>query len=267
MTVKANDGNGDTDTINVIIAVTDVDEAPEVTGQASINYAENGTELVHTFAANDPESGTITWKVAGTDSGLFSINSVGELTFDTPPDFEAPTDTDSNNTYLVTVQASDGTNTESLEVTITVTDEDEPPPAPAAPTVEAASTSGHTRLSVSWQAPDDAGIPPITGYDVEYRKKDAEEDWGTVNVTVFGVGATITGLTANTRYEVQVRAKNNEGEGEWSPPGTGRTGTAPAQNGGGSGSRSPGPRYPHRSREHGGGRGHRRPGRGHRSRK
>ena len=238
VTVKASDGNGGTDTIEVTITVTDVDEDPEMTGQASINYAENGTEPVHTYAANDPENGTITWKVAGTDSG-FSINSVGELTFDTPPNFEAPTDTDSNNTYLVTVQASDGTNTESLEVTITVTDEDEPPPAPAAPTVEAASTSGHTRLSVSWQAPDDVGIPPITGYDVEYRKKDAEEDWGTVNVTVSGVGATITGLTANTRYEVQVRAKNDEGEGEWSPPGTGRTGTAPAQNGGGSRSSSP----------------------------
>ena len=238
VTVKASDGNGGAGTIDVTITVTDVDEDPEMTGQASINYAENGTEPVHTYAANDPESGTITWKVAGTDSG-FSINSVGELTFDTPPNFEAPTDTDSNNTYLVTVQASDGTNTESLEVTITVTDEDEPPPAPAAPTVEAASTSGHTRLSVSWQAPDDVGIPPITGYDVEYRKKDAEEDWGTVNVTVSGVGATITGLTANTRYEVQVRAKNDEGEGEWSPPGTGRTGTAPAQNGGGSRSSSP----------------------------
>ena len=238
VTMKASDGNGGTDTIEVTITVTDVDEDPEMTGQASINYAENGTEPVHTYAANDPENGTITWKVAGTDSG-FSINSVGELTFDTPPNFEAPTDTDSNNTYLVTVQASDGTNTESLEVTITVTDEDEPPPAPAAPTVEAASTSGHTRLSVSWQAPDDVGIPPITGYDVEYRKKDAEEDWGTVNVTVSGVGATITGLTANTRYEVQVRAKNDEGEGEWSPPGTGRTGTAPAQNGGGSRSSSP----------------------------
>jgi hypothetical protein len=130
----------------------------------------------------------------------------------------------------VAVKANDGnSDTDTINVIITVTDEDEPPPAPAAPTVEAASTSGHTRLSVSWQAPDDAGIPPITGYDVEYRKKDAEEDWGTVNVTVSGVGATITSLTSATRYEVQVRGKNDEGEGEWSLPGTGRTGTTLAR--------------------------------------
>ena len=130
VTVKASDGNGGTDTIDVTITVTDVDEDPEMTGQASINYAENGTEPVHTYAANDPESGTITWKVAGADSSAFSIGG-GALTFVASPDFEAPTDTDSNNTYLVTVQASDGTNTSSLDVTVTVTNVNEPPAFPA----------------------------------------------------------------------------------------------------------------------------------------
>ena len=130
VTVKANDGNGGTDTIDVTITVTDVNEDPEMTGQASINYAENGTEPAHTYAANDPESGTITWKVAGTDSSAFSIGG-GALTFVASPDFEAPTDTDSNNTYLVTVKAFDGTNTSSLDVTVTVTNVNEPPAFPA----------------------------------------------------------------------------------------------------------------------------------------
>ena len=238
VTVNASDGNGGADTIDVTITVTDVDEAPEVTGQASINYAENGTEPVHTYAASDPESGTITWSLTGVDISAFSIGG-GALTFVASPDYEAAADANKDNDYHVTVKASDGTNTESLDVTVAVTDVNEPPSTLAAPAAGAASTSGHNRLSVSWQAPDDVGIPPITGYDVEYRKKDAEEDWGTVNVTVSGIGATITGLTAKTLYEVQVRGKNDEGEGEWSPPGTGRTGTAPAQNGGGSRSRSP----------------------------
>ena len=239
VTVTATDPENASDTIDVTITVTDVNEAPEVTGQASINYAENGTEPVHTYVASDPESNPITWSLTGADSSAFSIGG-GALTFVTPPGYEAAADANNDNDYLVTVEASDGTNTESLDVTVTITDVNEPPSALAAPAVDAASTSGHNTLSVSWQAPDDAGIPPITGYDVEYRKKDAEEDWGTVNVTVSGVGATITSLTSATRYEVQVRGKNDEGEGEWSLPGTGRTRTAPAQNrGGGSGSRSP----------------------------
>ena len=240
VTVTATDPGNASDTIDVTITVTDVNEAPEVTGQASINYAENGTEPVHTYVASDPESNPITWSLTGADSSAFSIGG-GALTFVTPPDYEAAADANNDNDYLVTVEASDGTNTESLDVTVTITDvRTNRRPHLAAPAVDAASTSGHNTLSVSWQAPDDAGIPPITGYDVEYRKKDAEEDWGTVNVTVSGVGATITSLTSATRYEVQVRGKNDEGEGEWSLPGTGRTGTAPAQNrGGGSGSRSP----------------------------
>ena len=277
VTVTATDPENASDTIDVTITVTDVNEAPEVTGQASINYAENGTEPVHTYSASDPESNSITWSLTGADSSAFSIGG-GALTFVTPPGYEAAADANNDNDYLVTVEASDGTNTESLDVTVTITDVNEPPSALAAPAVDAASTSGHNTLSVSWQAPDDAGIPPITGYDVEYRKKDAEEDWGTVNVTVSGVGATITSLTSATRYEVQVRGKNDEGEGEWSLPGTGRTRTAPAQNrGGGSGSRSPankppvfteGARATRTVAENtAAGQEHRRPGRGHRSRK
>ena len=56
----------------------------------------------------------------------FSIDG-GVLTFTTSPNYEAPGDADSNNVYLVTVEASDGTNTDSLEVTVNVTDVNEPP--------------------------------------------------------------------------------------------------------------------------------------------
>ena len=110
---------------------------------------------------------------------------------------KAPLDHETKDSYTVTVTATDPSDySDDITVTITITDVKEPPSVLAAPAVGAASTSGHNRLSVSWQAPDDVGIPPITGYDVEYRKKDAMEDWGTVNVTVSGVGATITGLTS-----------------------------------------------------------------------
>ncbi len=238
VTVIATDPSSGADTITVTITVTDENEPPEVMGDATVDYTENGDGPVVTYTATDPENGAITWSVGGDDSGDFSIGEAGELTFNTPPDFESPADDDTNNDYLVTVQASDGTNTGTLDVTIAVVDKNEPPPAPAAPTVEAASTSGHNKLTVSWQEPDATGIPAITGYDAEYRKKDTTEVWGADNVVVSGASATITGVTPNTLYEVQVRAKNDEGESGWSSPGTGSTGTAPTRGNSGRGGSS-----------------------------
>ena len=49
------------------------------------------------------------------------------LTFQTSPDHETPADDDANNTYRVTIEASDGPNTGTLDLTVNVTDENEPP--------------------------------------------------------------------------------------------------------------------------------------------
>lgn len=48
----------------------------------------------------------------GAEGSKFSINSAGALSFKTAPDFENPTDTGANNTYVVAVRAtSDMTET------------------------------------------------------------------------------------------------------------------------------------------------------------
>ena len=74
----------------------------------------------------DPESGTIDWLVTGTDRDDFSITG-GVLTFNSPPNFEVPTDASTDNEYLVTVQASDETNPVTMTVAVTVTDVNEAP--------------------------------------------------------------------------------------------------------------------------------------------
>ena len=129
ITVQASDGTKTGD-LPLTITVTNVDEAPELTGEVSIEYAENGTGPVATYTANDPEKGEITWSLSGDDRGDLEISESGELAFKPSPNFEAPADADTNNVYEVTVKASDGTHTVTMDVTITVTDANDPPVLP-----------------------------------------------------------------------------------------------------------------------------------------
>ena len=154
VTIEASDGSN-IGMLPVTVTVTDENEAPKLTGEASINYAENGAGPVHTYAATDPESGTIDWSVTGIDSDGFSIDG-GVLTFNSPPNFEAPTDASKDNEYLVTVQASDGTNPVTVTVTVTVTDVNEAP----AFAIETATRS----VAENTAAGQDIGLP-VTATD------------------------------------------------------------------------------------------------------
>ena len=125
VTVTAADPAGLRDTATVTITVTDVDEDPVVSGNAAVDYAENGTGMVAAYAATDPENGGIAWSLSGNDADDFEISGAGMLTFMSPPDFESPTDANADNMYSVMVVASDGTNDGAMGVTVTVTDVDE----------------------------------------------------------------------------------------------------------------------------------------------
>ena len=132
--VKAKDPSGGTEgTLSIVVTVQQEDEDPEITTkEASYSYEEHSTGNVAKFAARDPEDGTsITWTLAGSDRDDFSIDRNGNLTFDSSPDYENPTDRVDNsdsprNVYDVTIQASDTTNnTDELEITVTVTNKEE----------------------------------------------------------------------------------------------------------------------------------------------
>ena len=78
--VTATDPDSASDMIMVTITVTNVDEAPVITGDAAPNYAENGTAAVATYSATDPENAAITWSLGGDDAGDFEYSG-GVLTF------------------------------------------------------------------------------------------------------------------------------------------------------------------------------------------
>ena len=123
--------DGQTDAVNdddieITINVIGENEAPVITGATSTNFAENGTRAVASYTGRDPEGGTVYWTVLGTDSAYFAVTNDGVLSFDPAPDYEDPDDSERNNVYHVTVQASDGNNINRLDMTVTVTNVEEP---------------------------------------------------------------------------------------------------------------------------------------------
>ena len=231
VTVTATDPGGLSASIDVTINVTDVNEAPKIlvgglsiSGSAPAPYAENGTGPVATYRAVGSNAASATWALSGADAGDLRISSSGVLSFPRSPNYEAPADADTDNVYQVTVRASDRRYNAMLAVTVRVTDVYEPPFVPSAPNV--LPTVGEpTSLDVSWRAPSNGGGPDITSYDLQYRMSGSGNFIdGPQNVT--GTSTTITGLTEDTSYEVQVRATNDEGDSGWSTAGMGSTGTS-----------------------------------------
>ena len=100
------------------------DRAPVFTSAATVARAETLT-AVTTVTATDPDAGdSVTYAiVAGADAARFAINAAtGALAFAARPDFEGPADADHNNSYVVTVRASDGTLFDDQTITVNVTD-------------------------------------------------------------------------------------------------------------------------------------------------
>ncbi|MDE2803407.1 MAG: cadherin domain-containing protein, partial [Chloroflexota bacterium] len=111
------DSNAIDDRQNVTITLTDVNEEPVVTGDASISVAENLNRAVATYTGTDPERDTLTWSV---DNNDFWISQRGQLHFATPPSYEDGT------THTVRITAEDPEGLQhSLSVTVTVTDVEE----------------------------------------------------------------------------------------------------------------------------------------------
>ena len=143
--VKATDAtpNANTREYPVTITVTDVNERPDISGDAAFSYVEvpydNTAALpaLRAYTAEDYDAGdTFTWSLAGPDMAHMEIDPMsGVLTFrqgDGPlPDYENPLDETgdgSSNTYNVIVNATDNHGkAASFPVLVTVTNVNERP--------------------------------------------------------------------------------------------------------------------------------------------
>ena len=211
---------------NVTVRIAEVDNNSPVFTSANIfGVKENETEVGTVVAIDAADAGDdITGYeiTGGVAQAQFSITSGGVLTFVTAPDFERPPATASNNEYVIVVTATSGTGsrerTTNQTISVAVDDVDEPPGQPLAPILAVLSNVPVKPIEVrpDRTSPTNTG-PDITAWEIQYRVKDTGDfisdtvdqasDW------VFN----FTGFYRNTTYEVQVRAKNDEGDSEWSP--------------------------------------------------
>ena len=207
VTVGVTDGrdqNGDDDmdavdaTLAVTISVTDVNEAPVVSGNTTPSVAENSSAAVATYSAADPERDTLEWSVNSND---FWISSRGQLYFQAPPDYES-----GNTTFSITVTATDPGGLEgNLDITVTVTD---------------VAEAGALRISPprGWQgtrfdavlSDDDGGV---SGEAWQWERSANRSSWAEIsgaNSDNYAAGADDVGNYLRVRVEYSDRRGSNQ---------------------------------------------------------
>jgi Ca2+-binding RTX toxin-like protein len=129
------DGDGDpSNSATLTVTVNATDDAPIITSNgggttASISVAEN-TTAVTTVTSTDIDGPNPTYSIiGGSDSGKFTIDaSTGALSFVAAPNYESPSDSNTNNSYVVQVQVADGAGgTDTQTITVNVTNVNEAP--------------------------------------------------------------------------------------------------------------------------------------------
>jgi len=109
------------------------DNAPVIISPSSISIDENLSNVI-SILIDDPDFDNRpipifvqTYEITnGVDQANFAIdNATGAVSFVNPPDFENPTDSDSNNIYLFEVTVTDGAFMVSQSIAVTVNDVNE----------------------------------------------------------------------------------------------------------------------------------------------
>ena len=157
---------------SVTVHIAGSNDSPTITSNgagatASINVAEN-TTAVTTVAATDADlpAQTLTYSiVGGVDAAKFSIVSgTGVLSFVSAPNFEAPTDSGTNNVYDVIVRASDGTlfDDQAIAVTVTGVNDNSPIITSNGADATASVSVAENTTAVTTVAATDADLPTQT---------------------------------------------------------------------------------------------------------
>ena len=194
---------------------TETNRAPTFSASsASISVQENTTGVIYTAQATDAEGNTITYSLSGgTDQSQFSISSSnGEVQFQDPPDYENPSDKDTNNVYEVQISASDSSASNNMTLTVTITDDPSEETTSLPLPTDFAATAGDANVTLTWTPADS-----IT-YTI-YRSSDSACEPTVANISTncssgaefanASSGFVDTGLSNGTTYYYWIEAIHN----------------------------------------------------------
>ena len=114
--------DGSSASANIDIDIISINDPPTFKDFVSTSSIDENTLNVLSVTVEDVEDDTIGYSLSGNDAEKLSISTSGAIAFKTNPDFENPTDTNSDNSYEITVEASDGTDSTSDDLVITILD-------------------------------------------------------------------------------------------------------------------------------------------------
>ena len=102
-----------------------INAAPVISSGNTYSVAEN-TTAIGSVAASDADGDTLNYVLTGDDSSLVTLTGT-TLSFNAAPDFEAPSDANTDNVYKVTLVVSDGLAKDAKDLEISVTNVNEGP--------------------------------------------------------------------------------------------------------------------------------------------
>jgi hypothetical protein len=102
-----------------------INAAPVISSGNTYSVAEN-TTAIGTVSASDADGDALAYFIQGDDSSLVTLTGT-TLSFNAAPDFEAPSDANTDNVYKVTLVVSDGLAKDAKDLEISVTNVNEGP--------------------------------------------------------------------------------------------------------------------------------------------
>ena len=202
VTVKADDNNGGTATIDVTITVADVAEPPEFDSATAAREVPENTEagvaIGAPVTAADPDTGdTPAYTLGGTDAAFFDIGtSTGQL------QTKAALDHEVKNSYTVTVTASDGALTAAVDVTVTVTNIDEA----GTVTLSTDQPPARAEITAALTDPDEGVTGAVWQWE---RSSDGNTGWAGI-----GTGSpSYTPVDGDVGYHLRATASYTDGHG------------------------------------------------------
>ena len=183
VTVTATDPNGLSDSVDVTIKVTDLDEKPKITvgglaisaGPTNPDHTENSTASVGTYTVVGAMKDSAMWTLTGNDASHFMVQPATGMSvmlmFKTAPDHEMPGDANMDNYYMVTLNAVDSEGNvatpKAVKVRVTNMDEDG--------TVTLSSTTPSVGTEITASLTDLDSPDGVTGATWQWARSDASD--------------------------------------------------------------------------------------------